>query len=155
MSDGASLGIGPERALKTILGGEPEPTVDERQDDESSELKIRRAPLSEPDSYEACGLACARIVLEYLEHNPSDIGVPIESLYDRERWKADGMPSELKPYLLASGLYDRIKEHDPERGQQLVDLGLTGFLWGWGFNAARKVMNQPTEPNPAILEIRT
>lgn len=152
MSDGANIGVGAARALETVIGGKPQPGPDERVDDETFERRIRRASLA-PTDYDGAGLACARIVLEYLEHNPGDIGVPIEDVLDWTRWKADGMPNELAPYRLAQGLYDRIKERDPERGEQLVSLGLTGFLWGWGFNAARKVMKQPTEPNPAILEI--
>jgi hypothetical protein len=155
MSDGASQGIGPQRALDTVLGGKPAPEKDEGLELAEMERKIRKARLGSDEElgYEGCGWACARIVLEYLEHHPEDVGAPIDNLYDWDRWKADGQPQVLKPYLLTDGLYERIKRKDEERGKQLENLGLTGFLWGWGFNAAVRVMGQPTQPNPAILEL--
>ena len=157
MSDGANLGIGPDRALHTILGGEPPPEEEEGLSREAMQEKIYAASQAEPASYEECGWICARIVLEYLEQHPDDIGLPPDDVYDWERFRADGAGSysraEMAKYLLAEGLFERIRVRDAERAKQLDDLGLTDFLWGWGYNAAHHVLALPTAPNPAIVEI--
>ena len=43
-------------------------------------------------------------------------------------------------------------EASPERK---VMMELTGFMWGWAYNAAARVLGLNAQPNPAIVEIGT
>lgn len=45
--------------------------------------------------------------------------------------------------------YDAMKA----AGHDLGALGLTGFQWGWALNAARRCVELPPLPNPAIMDL--
>lgn len=130
MSDGAHMGIGPNRALETILGGAPPPEV---TDPSEQLLKMRADILAAPrasdpkamSDYETCAMSVAREILEWAWANFERFSDDERVVYDA--MKADGVP--------------------------LQELGLTGFQWGWAFNAARAVMSLPPVPNPAIVTV--
>lgn len=83
MSDGAHQGIGAERALKTILGGEPQPTEEERETVEEMRARILSTPI-ESTSYDGAATACARLILEAWKKYPRLVEVPIEGRYLRD-----------------------------------------------------------------------
>jgi hypothetical protein len=151
MSDGASQGIKPERALKTILGGEPPPDDDEGM----SRQEMRDAILAvdvtkDPETYDEAAMLTARLIYDFVMEDPFERRkIPPETEYD---W--DGDPDRgsagMKPeYIKAVGLYDVMKDH----GIPLASLGLSGFQWGWAVNAARYALSEPPVPNPAIVTI--
>lgn len=130
-ADGAHLGVSAERALKTILGGEPEPTKDEQMDADTFRQWLLSADRA--DTYEESARLCARYLLEYLTAHPEDMQLPLNAT------------------LLSEGVWDRAAVAMPD----LEELGheLTGFQAGWAFNAARRCLELPPAPNPALLEV--
>jgi hypothetical protein len=151
-ADGAHLGVSAERALKTILGGEPEPTEDEQMDADTFRQWIRTADRS--DDYGECARLCARYLLEYLTAHPEDMQLPLDATHDWARLRAEmgdqfPEPEVLAKYQLSEGVWDRAVLAFP----QLHDLGLTGFQAGWAFNAARRCLELPPAPNPALLTV--
>jgi hypothetical protein len=153
MTDGASQGIKPERALKTILGGEAPPEDDEGMSRQEMRDAILAVDLSEPpQSYDDACMQTARLIYDFVMEDPFERRkIPPETEYD---W--DGDPDRgsagMKPeYIKAVGLYDTMKEH----GIDLASLGLSGFQWGWAVNAARYALAELPVPNPAIITIQT
>lgn len=151
MTDGAHQGITPERALKTILGGEPAPEDDEGMSRQEMRDAILAVQLDKPaESYDEAAMQAARLIYDFVTEDPLERRkIPAETEYD---WQGDpDHGSEgLKPeYLKALGLYDVMKEH----GIDLASLGLTGFQWGWAVNAARYALAELPVPNPAIITI--
>ena len=146
MSDGAHLGVGAARALGTILGGEPQPTEEEKLTREQFAAKIRSAPKWEGagggEGYDATANYAARLTLEFLEAHPEWQDKPGDSNYS---WQ------EGTPTLKVKGVYDAMKD----AGIPMSELDLTGFMWGWAFNAARHCLGLGPVANPAILTINT
>lgn len=157
--DGAHMGVDAERALGTILGGEPQPTEEERRSPDEMRAWILSAPTRaefeargpEIDySYGERARVVARVILEQYLADPRLATLPMETEYD---WDADpdrgaqGMKPEfvrqrsLSDVLRENGVYD---EH-------IAGLGITGFQWGWAVNAARFCVEIEPQPNPAIL----
>ena len=152
-NDGAHQGIGAERALGTILGGDEQPTEGEREGVEEMRTRILSAPI-EATSYDGTATACARLILEAWAKWPQLTEVPSESVYlknDGELVVVEGDLVELVP-----NLHDALKQVYRDRPEALAVLkGLTGFMWGWAVNAALRSMDLPPEPNPAIVEVRS
>lgn len=154
MTDGAHLGVSADRALDTILGGNPSPSEDEQMDAETFRTWIKTA--DREDSYGEVARLCARYLLEYLETHPEDSQLPLEPTHDWERMRADlgdVFPSreQMAKYQTAEGLFDKAEVAHPH----LKEMGLTGFMAGWAFNAARRCLEMPPAPNPALLTINT
>ena len=155
MSDGAHHGIGAERALKTILGGEPAPTEAETETVEQMRARILSAPI-EATSYAGAATACARLILEAWKKYPQLLEVPHKSVYlhsdDGQMFWRDTEP---RCVVLIPGLHTALKAlyADREDAQQVLR-DLTGFMWGWAVNAALRCIDQPPAPNPAILTVR-
>ena len=150
-ADGAHLGVSAERALETILGGKPSPSDDEQMDAETFRNWIKTA--DREDSYGECARLCARYLLEYLTEHPEDVQLPLEATYDWDRAKAElgrwPESDEKARYRTADGLWDRASAAEP----RLKHMGLTGFMVGWAFNAARRCLEIPPAPNPALLTV--
>ena len=140
MSDGASLGITPKRALETILGGKPPPESDEGMTKEELREWVMSVDPSGPYDYNDCGRRCAKMILEHVTDHPEDIDLPAKGTWDHE----DGISTKTN-----RDIYDAVKETHPE----IEDLGLSGFLWGWGLNAAYTCLDKRPVRNPAIIEI--
>lgn len=140
-SDGAHLGVSASRALDTILGGEPSPTEDEQMGIIEFRDYILQ-PDQEPLDYGECARRVARMILEFYMADPKRASIPTETVYQEPvDWQ--------HPVVAERGLYDVMKGH----GLALEDLGLTGFQWGWAVNAARRCVELPPAPNPAIVTV--
>lgn len=137
MSDGAHIGIGAERAIGTILGGEAQPTKDERRSPDQMRDWLLAATLNDATTYDGAARYASKLVLKYLSADPDRLSLPVENVYDDQY------------NVVTPGLYDRMKRD----GIPIDDLGLTGFMWGWAVNAARYSLTAPPVPNPAILTI--
>jgi hypothetical protein len=107
---------------------------------------LHAAP-DEPASYNDAGRAAGKLVLEYLTRHPEDRYLPAEA---RHEW-----PNGLgEPAVeVAPGIYDNMKRSEPDLATRLDNLDLTGFLWGWGVNAAKYALELPPVANPAILTV--
>ena len=154
-SDGADIGVGAERALGTILGGEDQPSEEERETREQMEGRIRNAPIS-ADGYDGAATACARIILEAYEEYPVLRNHPTEGVYLTDQAGQMVWFEEHKKQAVVTipGLVDVLKQlHEQEPEKLAVFSDLTGFMWGWAVNAARHVLGLDPKPNPAILEI--
>lgn len=145
MSDGAHQGIGAERALKTILGGEPAPTKDEGADRESMERRILSVTYP-PTTYDDAALYTARFILTTLRAHPEIASQPVDSELDLK----NSTPVHI--IMSRKGWGDLLKEADPVGYAAAVE-GITGFMWGWAVNAVRYVLDLPAVSNPAIIEI--
>jgi hypothetical protein len=151
-SDGAHLGVSAERALATILGGEPSPSQDEQMDAETFRTWILTA--NRDDSYGETARLCARYLLEYLGAHPEDMRLPIHRTYDWDRARAElgrspDTVEEMERYRTGDGLFDRAAASNP----RLKEMDLTGFMVGWAFNAARRCLELPPAPNSALLTV--
>jgi hypothetical protein len=149
--DGAHLGYGMDAALRGALGGE-EPK--KRMTTEEMREYIESAPAA-PDTYDDYGRVVAKLVLEFLERHHEACMMPADSVHS---WPVlpDGETDwNGTPKVVVEGLYDYMKRIEPEWQQAHYDIfgEMTGFMWGWGVNAARSVLNLPPVHNPAILTI--
>jgi len=150
--DGADLGYGMDAALRGALGGEEPPrrmTVDEMRE------HILSAP-DKPESYDDCGRAVAKAVLDFLGRHPEAHAMPADSEHEWPK-KPDGETDwNGTPTVRVEGLYDYMKRVEPEwyaAYRPGVFEGMTGFMWGWGVNAARRCLYLDPVPNPAIVTI--
>jgi len=155
-NDGATQTVLPKRALETILGGKDQPTEEETVSREELEAKIRLASM-EPDSYDDCSLAIARVIVEAVEKYPNLRSVPMEAEYLRD---VDGetvwFEDRERPVIhIRSGMHDVLKEifPDEQSPERKVMSEMTGFMWGWAYNAAARVLGMSARPNPAIVEL--
>ena len=148
----------PERALGTILGGEDPPSEDEGVSKQALREKIMEASFeSEGFSYDDCSLAMARIIVEAIEKYPCLRDVPMEPTYLTDTdgkmvWFED---RDSPAVYIRQGMFEVLKflhpdEESPER--KVMD-EMTGFMWGWAYNAAASVCLMEPQPNPAIVEI--
>lgn len=156
--DGAHMGVGAERALKTILGDDPQPEKAEQRTPDEMRIWILSAMPgvpSEPFSYDDACRWTARQILEQFLADPSLASTPIETEYDWPTIRADAryinsQGSEgvevMREHVLRRGLMDVLKD----RGV-IFESGLTGFQWGWACNAARFCVELPPVRNPAFL----
>ena len=150
MSDGAHIGVGAERALGTILGGEDQPRDDEKQTPAQMLDAIREA-YETPGDYGACALSYARVLLEVYEKYPTLREQPLNPVYLRDgsgQMVLDGI-------VLVPDIYAVLKQihSDEQCWQRLVMSDLTGFMVGWANNAVRYALGDPPVPNPAIITI--
>jgi len=155
--DGAHLGVGAERALKTILGGEPAPTEAESESVEAMRARILAAPIAS-ETYDGVATACARLILEAWQRYPRLLEVPFETVYltgDDGRMVLIGdHPADQSVVPLAPGLHSVLKSVYHGRPDALAVLSdLTGFMWGWAVNAALRCIDQPPAPNPALITV--
>jgi hypothetical protein len=153
-ADGAHMGVSAERALKTILGGEPEPTEDEQMDADTFRQWIQTA--ERQDTYEEGARLCARYLLEYLIAHPEDMQRPLDATYDWGRLRAEQGDQfvereVLAKYQVSEGVFDKAAAANPDLKAMTRDL--TGFMVGWAFNAARRCLELPPAPNPALLTV--
>jgi hypothetical protein len=153
MSDGAHLGVKADRALNTVLGGAPQPVEDEQMTAAEMREWLLSAPrCTDPAAmadYGECARSVAGEVLRWALANPERYAnTPAESaLNPGPDGKVDW--SDPHKYGVTVGLYAVLKDE----GVALDTLGITGFQWGWAYNAARRCLELPPEPNPAFLTI--
>ena len=149
-NDGAHLNIGAESAMKKIVGGEelPEPMTNEE-----FEQSIRTAPIEEGLGYDGGANACARIILETYEKYPE-----LQHMTDSRTYLhgADGEIDWNNAIATNTTFTDVFNKLHPEGTPEhdLVIVELSGFMWGWAINAARKILGLGPLPNPALMTIR-
>lgn len=164
MSDGANLGVDAGRALKTILGGEPEPAEAERVSMEALEKRIRSRALPGEGvkPWEAVGEDGYSVASEVIAHCFLVLADEDPSLLTRQEFytEADFKHHEGedwwqnlvgRPKEASEACWRAFTERWPN-GDEWIG-GATGFMVGWAFNAARSIKGQPPAPNPAIVTI--
>ena len=156
-SDGAAFGIKATDALDVILGdGDPaeKPTegIDEMR---AAVLATSRAGAEalmagddfDDGSYDYICRWIAHVVYEQFLFRPEYAQLPMDTEYDWTDYDGSMSPpvvqKGLDTVLRESGVYER----------EIAGLGITGFQWGWGVNAARRLVELPPQPNPAILDV--
>lgn len=147
-SDGASLGVKPERALGTIIGGKDQPDDSEKMSPAEFTQWIRSAPTLADYletrgsfSYDETSRVMAATIVLYWEATGD------EGPDDTQFATKDGQIDFFTPVV--PGLYERMKTY----GLPLNEMDLTGFMWGWALNAAKTVKGIQPGGNPALLEI--
>lgn len=140
------MGVGAERALQTILGGEDQPSADERTTPQQMAAYLLSAS-SEAHSYDEGARLAGRIVLEYLQMHPEDAALPAD---DKHEWP-NGW--DAPSVIVAPGIHGQMERKEPGAIEKLRSLGLTGFMWGWAVNAAKYALDLPPVANPAIVTI--
>lgn len=166
--DGANLGVRAGEALKVVLGGGPQPTtggeaapanvrsllenawplddLESRVEGEDEVWYSKRTGAQITFDYSKAAECAGRAVLDFMDAHPDLADSPLETEYPADiDWGTFGT-SEF-PGPLRKGMYDVMKEH----GVNLSLLGLTGFMWGWAYNAARAARGEEPQPNPAII----
>lgn len=154
MSDGAAQGVSATRALDTILGGAEQPADEEKMSvAEMLDKLLAAPPCTDPAAmagYGECAESVAGEILRWAYANPDRYAnTPAET---EITWpeKADGSGKDYNnPIYGRRGLYDVLKDD----GIALDTLGITGFQWGWAYNAARRCLELPPVQNPAIVEL--
>jgi hypothetical protein len=145
--DGAHLGVTAERAIETILGDREPPTEGEGMTSQQMREWLMTLPKldeietrfeKDEEGFGPFELAYARgKQLDYSE------GAGVAARAILEFWEANpDFDTSIDPY-------ETIKSQN----EGLKKLGLTGFMWGWAYNAARYCRDEPPQPNPAILTI--
>ena len=137
-TDGSYLGVSPGRALRTMLGGQSQPPLDDCNSPENVLKRVIAAPLpgqglapyhqstlSEEEQY---GLATDCIAHAMLE--TTDIAN--EASGCDEAW-------------------NRAKKEWPQLGDWLQ--GPTGFMVGFAWNSVRYIKGWDEQSNPAILTL--
>lgn len=130
-ADGAHQGLTAGEALGVILGGEDVPKAS-LSAEQQSEWLLSASPDPIGDEWEGDEgyTEYARRVARYcLLAMRAD---PTLARADRD-----------------DDLYQSVKASAPEG----VWGGLSGFQWGWASNAARRCVEAPPAPNPAIFEV--
>lgn len=165
--DGSFEGVDAGRALKTILGGEDAPDDDEIQTREQVRQRLAKLPRIQDIhvrdgedgfywqgkrlslDYGGTADVAARAVLDFLEAHPEHSDAPCESEFAPDAWADFDGSAEKMPKPTKLGLYDLMRGTDYDLGK----LGLTGFMWGFAYNTARRLRYEEGAPNPALMEI--
>ena|SRR6266487_2805928 len=139
-SDGAGLGITADRALETILGGDPSPTEDEEQTPEQVRARIETAT---PDTYGGATDCMTRAVLRLFAQREDTQVWPTDRTYDTIDGKFQAVGPDLYSEAKTVATPDELTAFD----------GCTGFMWGFAVNQARWLSGQHPGGNPAIVTI--
>ena len=150
-NDGANMGVDSERALKTILGGEPSPEPPEDVEAKREDVR-QRLEQAKPTSYNGASECIARAVLRLYNNQPETREWPAEQKYEWPKDENGNLVYIDSPTITGPNLWDAVKEIAEE--EELVAMnGATGFMWGWAVNCARWLFDLPEVPNPAIVTI--
>lgn len=150
MSDLAHQNVDARTAMGLVIGGGEVPVA---PSDAEFEERIRNTPIiQETFSYDTAADATARVVLEAYERYPQLQLLPEDHEYLRG---PDGEVDWGNPITINVTLYDVIRKLYPN-GSEVYEkllIDLSGFMWGWAVNAARKILGLGPLPNPAIMTI--
>lgn len=145
-SDGAQQGASCNDALAAVMGGDQ---PEKFETVEQMHARIRAAPIA-AETYDGTATACARIILEAYEQWPELQALPAEARY---LWLPN-IEAPVRHVQLTLGLHDVLKDIYSDRPEVLAVLrNLTGFMWGWAVNAARRCLGLSEQPNPALLTV--
>lgn len=167
MSDGANLGVSAGRALKTILGDEPQPSEQERATLDELEARIRTRSLpgdgtrpwdgGNDDAYSVAAESIAHAFLVLADERPELLTE--RRFYDGTEMDANGEENAQWWHQHMTGkerepteaIWAAFKERWPN-GDDWIG-GATGFMVGWAFNAVRTIKHIEPAQNPAIVEM--
>jgi hypothetical protein len=152
--DGAHLNYTAHEGLSAVLGDADEQSTAPHMSDDDFARYIRECPEDAADSYDGSARLAARYMLQWLETHPLEAWRPLEDEIDWKKFEAAGSPwddfeTRRSEFVAIEGAWDRICEEAPA----LRELGMTGFMAGWAWNAARKVLNLGPQANPAIVTV--
>lgn len=168
MSDGAVYGVKAGAALHAVLGGKEPESNDVVSDPAAFETWITGgASLGEAldaageDGYTETSRRVAKSVLAFLRRHPEHAGLSSEgqcAYVPPTDSRVAGQPEAFHRddgwvfVQTEPGLLDPFEASlsDAERAE--FDES-TGFMWGWAVNAARRCLELPPVPNPALLTI--
>ena len=100
-------------------------------------------------SYSQLADVAAQAVLDFLEAHPEHADTAAESEYAPDAWAGFDGSAEKMPKPTRQGLYEEMQGTDWD----LSCLGLTGFMWGFAYNTAKRLRYEDGQQNPAIMEI--
>lgn len=140
--DGADLGVKAEDGMRAAIGGEQ---PKEQMDPVAFERYIMEQ--EGPSDYSGTAAYAAKLILLHLRAHPEDTQIPVERPYDTIR-DDTGHVVDVKRVEGVRNLTDVMFE-DPK----FKELDLTGFMWGWAVNAARRCCELEAVPNPAIITV--
>ena len=140
-----------DAALRGALGGEEPP---KRMTMEEMREYIESAP-DKPESYDDMGRAVAKLTLEFMERHPESHAMPADSEHEWPKGANGETDWRATPTLVVEGVYEYMKRVEPEwhAAHQDVFDEMTGFMWGWGVNAARRCLGLGPVSNPAIVTV--
>lgn len=114
-------------------------------DPEQMRQWIMACTVEQAVDYESTARYAAKLILVYLLDDPRRASIPSENVYEKDAEGRMAWPA----VVTAPGLYEVMKEE----GIAIDDLDLTGFMWGWAVNAARRCVELPPVANPAIVQL--
>ena len=144
------MGVGAHAALKQILGGEPIKEEDIVTKTLPEEMYTYLMTSHEPDviysmpreqGYTEMSRYAGKRILQLFEAHPEIARLPNSGRANYEN-------GERK--VIVKSVFDAIDEIEPEF---LHGLDLTGFMVGWGLNAAKIAFGKPPGSNAALLTI--
>lgn len=144
MSDGAHLGYGAEAAMKAILDGE-QPA--ERETAGQMFERIMATSRDDATTYDGIATYMAKLIILALRADPMLANQPIANVYGRN---PDG--STDYDTVTTPGLWEVLRDRLDPADREAVS-GMSGFMWGWAVNAARRCLELGPVPNPAIITI--
>lgn len=104
-----------------------------------------KAPFGKDLGYSGAANACALLILNMYTKYPETTKLP-ESHFCITASSGEFIP-------LNVNIYDVLKRLHPVDTDEYkyVLSELTGFMWGWAVNAARKILDLEALPNPAVM----
>lgn len=121
--DGAHHGMKPLQSLRKVLGGNDSTSAAPQSRDEMRTY-LESAP-DAPASYDDAARYIGRVMLDYFRAHPESLAMDAYAAFDAAMPSLEGTPID----------------------------GVTGFMVGWGVNAARYALDAPPVANPAIIDI--
>ena len=154
MNDGAHVGLKAGTACRLILGAD----ISENESNEPMSVDEMREWLltapsvleCNPKSYTDAARVAAAELLRWAVANPSTYNESaVETVYDWTNDPDHGTKGMKPEYVLKESAYQLMKR----QGIPLGRLGLSGFQWGWAYNAVQRCLGLSSVSNPALIEI--
>lgn len=147
--DGAHLGMTANQALGAVIGGEqPKPAKPDPREFEEYIMSAAdefRSPVPDgQDGYSEASRRLAKKMVLFARANPDALARPFEQRGEF----VGGEYVPVGPKGFADVFMDAMNEQDRDESG-----GMTGFMWGWAYNATRRICELPPAPNPAIITI--
>lgn len=138
---GAHIGVGAEAAMRAAIAGDP---VEKVESAGEMRDRILATTIADATSYDGTSTYIAKLILSAFIADPALASVPAEGVY--------AYVNAYHYTKVADGLWDVLKPRLSAEDAEAV-AGMTGFMWGWAVNAARRCVELGPVPNPAIVTI--
>jgi hypothetical protein len=128
--------------MGAILAGDETQTLTDAEFEETIRSASKPVEWDEETGYDDSANYTARLILEMYESYPQTQTLSEERVYLEypKKWE--------DPISLNVTIHDVYKALYSD-----IDMGISGFQWGWAINAARTILGLGPVPNPAILDI--